>query len=139
MASNNVTTLFLFRQFAGLEQETKRDATLKQLITDTCNQIATVCNRIFGLDTYHTWLDWQGGNTIRVDNWPITRLYRVAFGSSDTLRVTYDGSGLHADLSYDGSSIFLHAIDSAGVDTDIEITASSQPTLSLRLPEGRVV
>jgi hypothetical protein len=131
MADNKVTTPFLYRQFAGLTKDSTRDPKIAALIDGVCDEIAIACNRTFSLATYREWLNSYGSARIRLDNWPIKQLYQVSIGATDALIVTYNGDGMHADASFDGTSVLLHDIDSVGVETDSTLAASDYPTLTL--------
>lgn len=115
--AGELTTRYLYKLFAQIPTATTTwDALIDRLITDTSEMVASYCNRTFVSTTYKEWYDGTGTTRMLLPNYPITALYKCAIGSNDVLKVQYSGDGLHADVSYDGTNVILHSIDSTGTE-----------------------
>jgi len=126
----NLTTRYLFKLHAGISVTTY-DTLIDTLIDDVSELIEQACDRTFTATTYRAWLDGSGARTMMLPEWPVTNLYRVCIGSDNVLEVEYTSSGLHADISFDGTTFTLHYITSAGTETtNTTITAADNAQIS---------
>ena len=129
MSEPNITTVYLFRQFARITESGDIDKLLERLLDQTCVAIATACRRTFGVATYRQWLDGNGSDFLLLDNWPILNLYRVVTSTQNAGTVQYAGSGMHADISITDAQCELHWMDAAGTEQDKALTFEANATV----------
>ena len=124
-----LTNLASFKEYAGIT-DASQDARLSRLIPAVSDQVARRCGRDFELQTYRLWLDGQGGRFLRLPQYPIIRLYSTVTAQVSLLDVTFSGGTL-ATVSVQDGILFLFSVDSSGTETDVEITLSDYPTITL--------
>jgi hypothetical protein len=127
--ANELTTLYLFRQYAGTPADTARDALLTRLISDVSALIGEACNRAFGIATYRTWLDGTGSEGLRLPQWPVVTVYQACISADSALAVTYTGGGEYADVSFDGATLTLHSVDTSGTEATTELAVATHKTV----------
>lgn len=128
--ANELTTLFLFRQHAGLSADATRDALLERLITDVSAAIGSACNRTFGATTYKAWIDGTGEWYLRLPQWPVTNIYQICTDTDTACTIEYTGSGEYADLSFDGTTVTLHSVGTDGVETTSTLAVATYKTVT---------
>ena len=127
--SVNLTTRFLFKQFAGVSVTT-HDTVIDRLIADVCELIAKACNRTFESTTYKEWLDGNGESRMLLSQWPITRVYKITSDSTDVLDIKFTGDGTHADVTVDATNCVLNSISNLGVATSTDVVLADSKIVS---------
>ena len=130
--SANLTTVFLVRQYADItDTSAAMTARLQRLIDQVVEAMERLGQITFAEATYKSWLNGTGKNYLLLDNWPVTRLYRVATARNDAIRsLTYSGSGTHADVSVTSSAVELHWLDAAAAEHTSSVTFSGNATIA---------
>lgn len=127
----NITTINRFKAFAGISG-TSKDTLITALLPQVSSQIARYLRRDIELTTYKKWVDGNGSNILRLDNYPILQVYHVAIGSFVAATIENNGTGIRrAYVSFDGTTLVLTEISTAGVPTMTEKVVATYPTLAL--------
>ncbi len=110
------------------------DSLIGNIISAVSGQIERHCDRRFNQDTYRQWLDGTGDNAVRVPQYPISRLYRVATNRICVGRIQYTGSDRVAtpSLSSSGQLTLANIRSSDGSENikDIDTTSKTLTALS---------
>lgn len=115
--AGELTTRYLYKLFAQIPTATTTwDALIDRLITDTSEMVASYCDRVFTTTTYKEWYDGTGTQRLVLPENPITALYKCCINRNDVLKIQYTSTGLHADVTFDGTSVILHSIDATGTE-----------------------
>ncbi len=126
----NLTTLALFKAYAGITGTTK-DALITSLLPQVSAQIARYLRRDLELTTYKSWVDGNGNNFLRLDNYPITQVYHVSTGSFSVATIENTSSTvIRALVTFDGVTLTLTEISTAGAETHTELAIATYKTLS---------
>jgi len=99
-------------------------AKFDSLITQASAAIEKWCDRTFALTEYKQWYDGNGTCYLKLDDYPVTRLYQVACGTQDLARLSYTGSEPEAFASCDGATLTLVA----GSATDLTLSSYATAT-----------
>ena len=126
--AKNLTTLFLFKQYADLETTVNDDKKIVRLIDHVGQAIAAYCNRTFELTTYREWYDGTGTPRLTLNQFPVTRLLGA---SSDTVNVgsITNTSAKWASVTLRSAVLYLDAISSAGAETNDSVNISDNATI----------
>lgn len=127
--AKNLTTVFLYRQYAEITTDTQTDLMLTRLIDQVSQAIAAYCDRTFELTTYKQWLDGTGRSFLALPQWPVTRLLGASTDTTDVGRLQFTG-GTWATTTLKDGVLYLDSIDTAGAETSEEITLASFPIMS---------
>lgn len=95
---------------------------LNKLVGYVSAAVESYLGRTIAETEYREWYDGDGNDVMRLNNWPITRLYQVSADQQNLGRLTYSGSSPEAFASCDGSTLTL--VDSSATD----ITLASNTT-----------
>jgi len=127
----NLTTRYLFKQYAGISVTTLTyDALIDRLISDACELIGKACNRTFESTTYKQWLDGNGEIRMALPQWPITRIYKVTSDTEVVMDIKFTGDGSHADVTVDATNALLHTLSDVGVEASSELALATYKTIS---------
>jgi len=124
----DLSTLFLFKQFAGITDNSTDDL-LARLISQVTAAVESRCDRTFGLATYRSWLDGEGGRTLLLPAWPISYIRQVAVDIDNAARITFSG-GAHAEASVDGTTLRLATLSTTGAESTTNLAVSSYATVA---------
>lgn len=126
----NLTTLTRYKTFAGISGTTK-DALITAFLPQVSAGIARYLRRDLELTTYKSWVDGQGGNLLRLDNYPLLQVYHVATGCFSAATITNTNSAiLRATVSVDGTNVSLTAIAIDGTVTTTDLAIATYKTLA---------
>lgn len=125
--ADDLTTRFLFKQFAGLTGA-DNDAKIDRIISAVSDAIALRCDRTFLLTTYRRWFNGTGAATMTLPEWPITRLYAISTESDDVLQIK-NTVAEHAQVTADETGLKLMAI-AAGVEAEQTVAFADQVTVT---------
>lgn len=114
------------------------DALINQIIDAVSSQVERHCDRKFTQATYREWLDGSGCNAMRVPQYPITRLYRVATNRDCIGSITYTGSAGVATAGFSSSDrmLTLATVSSSGVEAFSDIRTSGKTLTELSTSVG---
>lgn len=128
--AKNLTTLFLYRQYAGLTSDTPAtDLQLTRMINQVSQAIAAYCDRTFELTTYRSWLDGTGRDFLTLPQWPVTRLLGVSTGTIDVGEIK-NTSAKWASVSLKDATFYLDAVDTSGAETNDSVAISAAATIA---------
>jgi len=82
-------------------------AAVQSLITQVSAGVEKWCDRTFAATTYQQWYDGTGTRFLKLDQYPVTRLYQVSCGTQDIIRLSYTGADVEAFASCDGVALTL--------------------------------
>lgn len=126
----NLTTTARFKTYAGISGS-GQDALVDALLPQVSEQIAQYLRRDLEATTYRSWLDGTGGPLLRLTQWPILTMYQMSIGAQTVGRIWREAdTASRATVSFDGATLLLAAISTAGVDSLEEIAVASYKTLS---------
>lgn len=103
------------------------DDLIDQIISAVSSQIERHCDRKFNEATYRQWLDGKGFSELRIPQYPITRLYRVATNRLCIGKISFSGS----------DSVATAGLSSSGVLTLANITSSGTESFKDILLAGK--
>ena len=127
----NLTTLNRVKQFARITGS-GQDALITALIPLVSDQVAKLLGADLEETTYRAWVDGSGAEVLRLDNWPVTRVYYVAVSAVDVADVWNSSSSVaRAEVSTDATGITLTEHSTAGAETITAKTYASAATLTL--------
>lgn len=114
------------------------DALISQIIDAVSSQIERHCDRHFCEKTYRVWLDGTGCDAMRLPQYPISRLYRVATNRECVGNITYNGAGGVATASFSTSDrvLALAEVTTSGTELFVDVTSSGRTlqNFSTQLP-----
>jgi len=104
-------------------------STADDRLIDACTlQASMIVSKAVGTNVvWQTYLQEQheghGGETLMLNNWPVTDVMRVAVGKDDVIRVTYGGSGALATVRVNDSEIVMrHLVSGAWSDVALPLS-----------------
>ena len=126
----NLTTRFLFWQYARVTAPDSADSLLVDRLIDQVSQaVAQWCDRTFALTEYREWYDGSGAPFLALPNWPLTRIY----GASQTTRsggtIKFSG-GKWASASITDGSLYLSSINTSGTVSHASAIALADSNLT---------
>ena len=83
------------------------NAKITALIAQASAAIEKVCDRTFAETEYREWYDGTGTAYLKLNQYPITRLYQVSCSAQDLARLSYAGTSPEAFASCDGVTLTL--------------------------------
>ena len=101
------------------------NAQITALIAQASAAIEKFCDRTFAETEYREWYDGTGTQYLKLNQYPITRLYQVAACIQDLACLSYTGTAPEAFASSDGVTLTL--VDSDA--TDIALASFATATL----------
>lgn len=126
----NLTTTTKFKVYAGITG-TSQDAVIAVLIPLVSGQIARYLRRDLEVTTYKSWVDGSGGPLLRLEQWPILAVYQVSVASMSMAYISNTSSTVkRATVSFDGTSVVLTEVSSAGTETITEKAVATSKILS---------
>lgn len=113
------------------------DDLIDQIISGVSGQIERECGRTFNERTYREWVDGEGDSTLRLRNYPVTRLFRVATRRNQVGSITYSGSDTVSTVSLSTSGIMTLAnITTSGAEIFKDITLAGKSLSALSTSVG---
>ena len=103
------------------------DTMLTMLINAVSNGIEDVAGRQFASRSRHEWYNVSGQRRLRLRQWPVTDIRRVAWGYGTALTVTYSGDAIRAEISTSETSVRISTTSSAGVVSTTNLLFSDYP------------
>jgi hypothetical protein len=114
------------------------DTALTEDINQVTALIERICRRKFVARNWRERIDGCQQDKIKLKQYPVVQLTRIAFGYAQAMSIGYSGSGIRANAAiyndYSSSAsggLRLVTISSLGVPTENNLTFASYPSLSL--------
>lgn len=130
LADNALVSLADTKTYMGITSSTD-DALLERLINAESTRIENYCDRNFRQQTYREAYNGSGQRRLRLRNFPVSAVTRVAIGNKLAFTVTSDtATDLRAVIEVQDDRIQLTRHDSAGTktNTDFEFTTNGNET-----------
>jgi len=127
-----LTTLTKLKAYLGVG-DTDDDTLLENLIDRATAFCESYCDRKIRERDFYEWHDGTNDRRIRVDNWPISRIYQVSSGVANALSVSAtDSTDLSNSVSLVNDSLLLNRFASDGTESRsaFDLTNSSYNTTS---------
>jgi hypothetical protein len=109
---------------------TADDTLLTECINSATDRIEHYCCRQFAEREYRV-REEMTGNRRTFLHYPITHIYRVAWGWANAIGVNYTGSGVRASVSVTETAVDLRSVGSTGTVTDTALTFAVYGTTAL--------
>lgn len=116
----NVKTL----QYADLDL-------IDQLINRASDLIETVCDRKFASRDFIEWHDINPTDAVKTDNFPVTAVKRLAYGTDNALSVqATTATDIEAIVEVQDAAVVLRRFDSSGTEASTSLDFDTYPTTS---------
>ncbi len=130
LASNAIVSLADVKAYMRITTSDD-DSLLESLINAASTRIESYCDRKFIAQNYRESYNAYGQRTLRLRNFPVTAIQRLATGSKLSLSVSSSVStDLRASVEVQDDKIALSRFDSNGNETNTEIAFSTYKTAS---------
>ena len=123
--SDLVTCADVARYIGVSIADTTVKAKIDAMVTQVSAAVERHCDRVFSEVTYKHWFDGNGTRVLRLNQYPVTRVYQMSSSTQDLIRLSYTGSAPEAFTSCDGVTLTLTAT------TPVDITLASYATATL--------
>lgn len=124
----NLTTVERFKSYKGLTGN-EQNAELSAIIPFVSDQVRRYLRRDLERTTYWSWENGQGAEFLRLPQWPILSVTRVATETVMIAYVTFSGDG-DAYMSVGADGLTLTSIGTDGVPVTTEIPFATYKSLA---------
>ena len=126
----DLTTKTKYKLYRGITG-TGQDSLIDALIPQVSAGIAKWLRRDLVVTTYKSWINGEGSPLLRLPNWPILAIYRVALGSQVVGRIENTATGtMAATVSFDGTNLTLSSVNSSGTETNTDLPVATYKVMS---------
>lgn len=130
LASNALATVADARGYMRLTT-TSDDRLIERLINAVSDRMEKICGRAFVQATYREWANANCNEAIKLKNWPVSAVKRVAYGSATGLTVQASTStDLRATVEVQDDKLVLSRYDSNGTEASTSLAFATYPTTS---------
>lgn len=125
-----LTTLEAMRRHLRISDDAQDDL-LTELINATTAWIERLCRRRLAAEDARALLPLTGHRVLRLPQYPLLRVDRIAVGSTPALALTFGGDALEASVSVDDEGVRLRSLGEDGTSVTTALAAETYPTLGL--------